>query len=130
MAKRKESDADGDRVVMETTVEDLPVELTDADMLHRGRELARESAEVQKAEERKSQVVATCKAEIELHASRVSLLTNVLNQGWEHRSVEVDEVHIFPENRVALVRRDTGEVIRERPMTPHERQRPLPIVND
>lgn len=124
MGKKKHSD---DVRVVATTIEDLPVTLSDEDIRVRGRELARAAAEVQRAELRKAQIMATCKSEIEVHSTEMSRLTEIVNNGWEFRQVEVEEVHDFSSNRVAYVRTDTAELLRERPMTPEERQRPLPM---
>jgi len=106
----------------------LKVDLTDAERLDLGRRLALEQQHLAESEDRKAEVAAAIKAEIESHEKTINLLSRTLNHGYDYREVEC-EVHLdFNSNRVAVARTDNGEVVEERAMTADERQRELPVV--
>ena len=54
-------------------------------------------------------------------------LAEDIRTGTERRQVECDEISDYRTNRVQTKRRDTGEVIDERTMTPKERQTELNV---
>lgn len=56
-----------------------------------------------------------------------STLATSVNQGWEYRMVEVDELENFDQKEMVRVRRDTGQIVSSRPMTDEERQPRLPV---
>lgn len=57
-------------------------------------------------------------------------LARCIRDGEEHRPVDVQWTHDFTENRATLIRLDTGEVVRERPLRASELQASLPTGDD
>lgn len=87
-----------------------------------GQELARANASKDEAEERKKEVDAQLKAEIESHSTRALNLARKINNGYEYRDVECRLDFDYKKNSVAIVRLDTMETIETRAMTDDERQ--------
>jgi hypothetical protein len=105
----------------------LRCDLSDAEKLGMGQELAREQAMLTVGEERKVEVVAAIKAEIAVHEAQVQHLSRTLNNGYEYRDVACEVVEDFDNKTVRTTRTDTGEEVDLRAMTPEEAQRPLPM---
>ena len=87
-----------------------------------GIELARENAAKDEAEERKKEVDAQLKAEIESHSTRALSIARKINNGYEYRDVECTLDCNYTKNSATIRRTDTGEVIETRAMTQEERQ--------
>lgn len=105
----------------------LRVNLTDRERLDFGRRLALEQQSLAETEDRKVEVAAAIKAEIEAHKSRINALSKTLNNGYDYRDVDCRLLLDFALNLVTVIRDDTCEVVEERPMTADERQRELPV---
>lgn len=101
---------------------DLPCELTEAERLLRGSELARAQRELGKIESRKKSAVADYKAQAEAIELRIALLARVVDEGVENRPVECRLDEDRNAATMKTVRVDTGEVVLSRPMTEAERQ--------
>ena len=98
----------------------LPVKLTEAEMLERSRELAGEVAAHDEAEDVRKAVAASHKARVDTHATKIRSLSRVVSSGEEHRPVECEWQADAGLRTLKLVRRDTGAVVRSRPMTDEE----------
>lgn len=122
MARKRDESAP-----MRTFTKSLRVDLRQDEKHRKAIEMAAEQRELELAEAAKDEATKMHNATIKTHESRVSELAPVVNQGWEFRDVEIDEMADWPGKRIVQVRRDTGEMVFERPMTETERQPPLPI---
>jgi hypothetical protein len=87
-----------------------------------GMDLARSNASKDESEERKKEVDAQLKAEIESHSTRALNLARKINNGYEYRDVECLTEFDFTKNSATITRVDTGEVVEKRAMTDDERQ--------
>lgn len=133
---RKKTETDDDFVEMEKMnpanetrkiVDYLRCNLTDEELLETGKQLARANAQRAEAESHKKEIDSQLKADIEKHASRALSLSVLLNNGYEYRNVECQQVKDFAAGTVTVIRNDTGEIVLERPLTADERQAALPI---
>lgn len=92
-----------------------------------GMDLARSNASKDESEERKKEVDAQLKAEIESHSTRALNLARKINNGYEYRDVECVTDLNFTKNSATVTRLDTGEVVEKRAMTDDERQTGLDL---
>ena len=105
----------------------LPVSLTDPQVLEKADEMARAQQEYTSEEKRSADVKAQLKAKLtELDARRESL-ARIVGSREEYRSVECDLVADYHRGVATTVHLDTGEVIETRPLTETERQDQLPL---
>jgi hypothetical protein len=98
----------------------LPVKLTDVEVLERSRELG---DEVQKFEDAVAVQKSSAKAhkdKVDTHDARIRALALVVRSGEEHRPIECEWRADAGLRTLKLVRRDTYEVVRSRPMTDEE----------
>ena len=100
----------------------LQCRLTPEEYMTFGQELARANAEAEAAEERKKQVDAQLKAEIESHATRVLSLCRTINNGYVYRDVTCSQRFDYRTNTITTIRGDLLTVIDTRAMTEAERQ--------
>lgn len=98
----------------------LPVKLTETEVLERSRELG---AEVAKFEEAVAAQKASAKAhkdKVDTHDVRIRILAGIVRSGEENRPIECEWRADAGLRTLKLVRRDSGEVVRSRPMTDEE----------
>lgn len=107
--------------------EALKTQLTDRERNEKAVALAAEQGELERKEGEKTALNATLSSEIKEAKARISTMTREINQGWVFMDVECHDVPNWDSLSVETVRTDSGEKIRERPMTEAERQRPLPL---
>lgn len=96
----------------------------ETEMRELGQQLARENQAVYDHRKRKKELDAELAASIEAASGRVEALTIKVNNGYEMRELEV--LHIFDAPKSGMkhvIRLDTGEILREEPMTLDEKQR-------
>jgi len=105
----------------------LPVKLTREEVHHRGKRLATIEAEISDIEFEKKEVNADFKSKLEGRKTEIARLTREINEEAEYRQVQIIEQKDWDTREVLTIRQDTGEVIEARPMTPEERQRPIPF---
>jgi hypothetical protein len=110
----------------------LPCILTQAERAERGAALGREAELLEATEEEKKESAASFKKKIDGHKAEVMRLARIVRTGKESREVPCGwKLDLLAES-VHLIRLDTGEVVRSRPMTPEEReaarQAPLPGI--
>lgn len=92
-----------------------------------GQELAKANACKDDAEQRKKEVDAQLKAEIESHETRGLSLARKINNGYEYRDVECETRFDVKKATARTYRMDTNELIEERAMTPDELQTKLEL---
>lgn len=100
----------------------LQCRLTPEEYVTFGQELARANASAEEVEERKKQVDAQLKAEIESHATRALSLSRTINNGYVYRDVTCTQRFDYRTNTVTTIRGDLLIVIDTRAMTEAERQ--------
>ena len=52
---------------------------------------------------------------------------NKINSGCETKEVKIEKIKIFKENKLKVIRKDTGQTIEERALTFAERQTSIPL---
>jgi len=112
--------------VLRTGSESLACKLTDPERLERGRELAQTLEDIKALEsehEMEKRAMKSDMASLEAKRDRLSL---ELSRGEEKRTVDTED-RTAKDNRVERVRKDTGEVIFSRAMTPEELQHELSL---
>lgn len=110
-------------------VEKLPCDLTRDEKLKK----AEEMAEQLKA---RAELELTAKASADEFKQKLKQLDRTIGDraeevrtGLEYRQVECTERGRYRDNIVDVIRIDTGEVVRSRPMTVNERQDSLPLFS-
>lgn len=101
---------------------ELPVDLTDDELLARGEEHAKAKLEHERLLKERTEVTGKINAKIREANLTCSTLAKVVNVGSEDRLVDVQWQEDRPHQIKRLVRLDTKEVIEERAMTADELQ--------
>jgi hypothetical protein len=99
----------------------LPVKLTNDELLIRSNELAEQVQELAAIEYRKKLANNAFKEEIEKTEESVGQLARIVKDREEYRDVEVREVKNMERLTMDTVRLDTGEVVSYRDLKGHER---------
>jgi len=102
--------------------EHLKCVLTEEEIKEAGASLARKYSEITDLEEQKKSVVSDFKAQIDSATAMASVLARRIQNGYEYRNVDCEEQYDFNEKEIRVVRLDTGEIFKSRPMTPDELQ--------
>ena len=103
-------------------IENLPVRLTDAELASKAFELGRAVMELIQKKQDLKDYVSDEKAKIDEVAASIEELAAVLEQRQEMRAVECYEQFDHENATVEVIRRDTFEIVRVRPMTEQDRQ--------
>lgn len=114
-----------DLVETKRVVRNLPVKLTDTELLEFGKRLAQSSTDIHNEEERQTQVKAELKAKLGAFETERSRLAGIVASGRENRDVSCDMVFDYSRLIVEVIRTDTKEVVETRRMTEAEQQRKL-----
>lgn len=109
------------------TTRNLKCQLTPQEVHDYGVRLARANSSKEEAEERKKEVDAQLKAEIESHSTKALNLARKINNGYEYREVECAILHDFKANTVSIRRVDTNELVETRALSAEERQTGLAL---
>lgn len=107
---------------METIYEELPVPLTQDEIRLKGGELAAMLSDYASVEEEKKSAAKELSDKLKDIRRRMDQLGREVRTGEELRQVPCYEDKDFASNTVRIVRRDTHEVVRIRPMRPDEHQ--------
>lgn len=100
----------------------LPVQLTDAEKLAKGADVA---TAVHKQYQVEEAMKADAKAQrkiIDEHTLEIRLLSEQIRTGQEMRDVPIQWTVNLDKNVVEMVRLDTGEFVKDRPIRPGELQ--------
>lgn len=111
----------------EKRFESLACELTVDEVAGKSAELAALHGDVERMEADLETERKTRGARIKTAVVRQGMLARQCRERREYRDVEVTDVADFDEKVMATVRIDTGEPIRQRPLSEAELQRPLPM---
>ncbi len=106
-------------------VRNLPVKLSDTELLEFGKRLAQTSSDIHAEEERQTQVKAELKAKLGFIENERTRLSGIVSSGRENRDVSCDMVFDYSRLIVEVIRLDTKEVAETRRMTEAEQQRKL-----
>jgi hypothetical protein len=110
------------------TKELLPVHFTQNELQEIGLQLAATHQRIGKLTTEKKIATDRFKEEIDAATNEAGrLATNRVN-GYEHRYVDCETTYDFDKGMKRVVRRDTGEVVREEPMKDDERQLALAVI--
>lgn len=106
--------------ILSRGTEELPCKLTPEELEAKGQELAAVCAEIDGVEAEKKVAAARFKNQIdELEAKRADLY-RVVQAKAEHRTVEVEHLLILDDGMVRTIRKDNGDVVRQRVATSQE----------
>jgi len=100
--------------------------LTEKEKTELSAKIAKAISDRTSAEAKLKEVSASIKAQIAQLDAEISEKALQINNGYEYRNVECRMDKDYRLGSVTITRLDTGEVIRERPMTAEERQMELP----
>lgn len=103
-------------------IEQVQCVMTDAERIAKGELLARMAFELGDLEEAKAAATRDFGNRIKNLKTEQGKVADDVRSGTEMRDVECVEKPDWKEYLVTIVRCDTGEVVRRRPMTPAERQ--------
>jgi hypothetical protein len=110
------------------TEQSLRVNFTEKELLEIGKKLAEANRELEAAEAEKKGITGTLKAKCDSIASRISLHSGELTNGYTYRQIPCEIRFDSPDRgQKQTVRLDTGEVIETQAMTLHEMQAELAI---
>ena len=104
----------------------LKCQLTEKEKTELSAKIAKAISDRASAEAKLKEVSASIKAQIAQLDAEISEKALQINNGYEYRNVECRMDKDYRLGSVSITRLDTGEVIRERPMTAEERQMELP----
>lgn len=103
-------------------VEKLPCDLTRDEMLQKAEEMATQLKERAEVELTAKESAGEFKDQMKRLDRTIADRAEEVRTGVEYRQVECTERGDFRRNLVQVVRLDTGEIVRSRPMAVHERQ--------
>ena len=104
----------------------LKCHLTEKEKTELSAKIAKAISDRASAEAKLKEVSTSIKAQIAQLDAEISEKALQINNGYEYRNVECRMDKDYRLGSVTITRLDTGEVIRERPMTAEERQMELP----
>ena len=108
----------------------LKYTFTEAEQREHAMKLARANRELAQLELRKKEVVSALKAQAETQNAEISRLSEFINNGYEYRDVECFISYNVPEAGLkTIIRRDTGDVVRELKMDDFDKQEEFPLDN-
>lgn len=106
----------------------LRTELSDAELLQAGKDLAEKTSSLRVLEEDAKRSASDFKARITAAQSEISVISNRVNTGYEYRVVSCTERLDTPRiGKKRITRDDTKELVAIEEMTASEMQRELPI---
>jgi len=114
------------RVERSRSTEVLDCKLTEDEILKYGRDLASVQQDLIDEEKRQEGLKQEMKSRLATLSSKSTELTTKVNRGRELRPVQVESVRDYGTRMYTQVCLDTGEIIKERPLTAEELQRELP----
>jgi hypothetical protein len=105
--------------------EHLKCVLTETEIKAAGAQLARSYSEITDLEDQKKSSASNFKARIDISTAQASILARKIQNGYEFRDIDCEEVWNWDEKTVDVVRLDTFEVMKSRIMTAGELQQGL-----
>jgi len=120
--KKEKDNPKVEKVVSRKITKSLPCKLKDDEVLKYGRDLARAHAELDRINNELDSIKADYKGKISEQDSLIGKLSVRVHSGVETREVECEELRNWTKARLSVIRKDTGEVIEDRPMREDEKQ--------
>lgn len=102
---------------MEIVKENLPVNLTEEEIMEAARALVVALTSLRQAEDDKKEADANFNSEIKTHKGASEKLRQLIANGYEYREVECRWDMYNDRGIKKLIRMDTGEVVRQADMT-------------
>ena len=127
MAKRKTDDAGEHKLHREREPKVMRCALTPDELDAKTRLLTEAIDAASRIEEERKSVMADFKARMEKVAADVQSLNQIVRNRYEMRYVEVESIFDFTAGTLQRVRTDSGEIIEQRRLDPHERERQAQI---
>jgi hypothetical protein len=109
-------------MMAKTHTRTLPVRLTQAELLERGKALALVRQDCNHIESDMKLTVRAFKDRIEIREAEIDRLAEIVDLEAEPRPVECRNVRDMNRGVIEVVRTDTGEIVESRVMTELERQ--------
>ena len=106
----------------------MPCKLKDTELLRYGGELGEVIQDIAAEEDNQLGLRQEMKARLAVLEARRTDLATKITRKEELRDVEIQTERDYTAGTYSEIRTDTGEVIKERPLTPEERQEKLPKV--
>lgn len=125
-AAEASAEAEADRVESRDFEQRLAVKLEDHVLIDLGAELARALEVIESLREQKKASAKGYDQQIENVDDQVHSIGAKLRSGSDEQLVQCRETRFYRTGNIKIVRLDTGEIVSERAMGPHERQPPLP----
>lgn len=126
MARTKATNGDGEgRVEIDRFEERLLCEIEDEEIAKKANDLAVTIGERDQVKQRRRAAVATFKDKLTHLDEKIVELGESVRTKTERRNVTCIEYLVERQNKVILVRTDTGAIESERPATPEDRQEPM-----
>lgn len=113
--------------MLDTCKKYLKYVFTEDEKKSMGNDLAEKFSRHDEAEARLKSVSTQIKSEIATIDAQMSSIAEKMRSGYEYRDVECWIECLYDSGVIQIVRKDTGEVVEERPMTAEERQQKLPL---
>ncbi len=123
MNKKKSND-----IIEETCKKYLKYTFTEDEIKELGKSLAKVFSDHSEAEARLKSVSTQIKAEITALEGAMTLSSEKIRSGYEHRNIDCKKEFDYRLGTVTITRIDTGEVVEERPMDAEEKQRKFELV--
>ena len=114
--------AQSTRYKHEDSQEELPVDLTDAELLDTGARLGETLTKIEEVLDKKKETNADFKHQLEKLKADMNRLQTLLKRGYDLRSVNCVRTIDYETRVVIETRVDTGEVLRPRACKPSELQ--------
>jgi len=99
--------------------------LTNDEKLDLSSSLAEAYTGIQELEEQKKSAMSALKAQIDSKTADATRMARLVHDGYEMRHVECETIYDLSLKLATVLRKDTGEVLKERPMTQDELQEEL-----
>ena len=105
--------------------ENLKVFLTVDEIREAGSNLARSFSQISTLEEEKKSAASNYKARIDALSAQAMVYAGLVQNGYDFREVDCEEIFDYDQKLISVVRMDTGETVRSRVMTARELQQGL-----
>jgi predicted neutral ceramidase superfamily lipid hydrolase len=110
------------RIIDNVVHRDLPVAMSHDENVRSAKEIARLEIEIRQLERERRESSETCTGRIKSHREEVLTLAHAIDTGTKTVPVECEVVRDFEQGLWKIVRRDTGDCVEQRALTPEELQ--------
>lgn len=124
------NDATSPRIKERPIKKMLRCDLTEKEKAELAATMAEDQAKLESLEDEKKAVASDYKSRIEQTQGTIRRNSATYRQGWELRETECSEIHDYERAEFRIVRLDTGEFVKCRPMTQDELTLSLPLEEE